>query len=594
MNRIFGCIVIISQLLFQNSIFANTLPDEFSYEKMEPMVFYATGDTINNTRRYYWTPEEACIASTPGPIKRSRYTDEFTNPRVGEKAGYGVGCYYHLRRILSTGRVVMDVPNWFGQDWFDLVKACEAGWTMASDGMCSRLRYRPRCPVPVRGNPVVVATGAKVETQVDIQGSLALARAYSSRSYEYNDGIFGNNWFLERYERSLSLDTRDTTQYLVAIRSIGREVVFRLDEGVWSNITGSSDEIRLDYDDQHSMIYEYRSKSNNYIERYDNAGKLIEIAYSSGKRDILEYSNSDTPIEMAPRTGLLIRISTLGGNSLSLRYNEQGKVVEIIDGKGRAYKYAYEIKDVHNIQSTGLYLTSVSYPDETSKTYHYDSEQSYKNQPLDSISILNKESVNNLGSIHINKPYSMAELVRHYRPIIPNTGYTYFPLTGISDESGIRISNWEYDSEGRVIVSEHYGNTDRTEFSYFKSGASQITTVTNALGDQTSYNYTLHGDEMFLDFIQYLNGRMFYSYDANGFIRRKQDRRGSVTTYTRDNQGRELSRTEAPGTPQARTITTTWDTILNKPLTINEPDKHTVYTYDTEGRLLSRRQIANQ
>jgi uncharacterized protein RhaS with RHS repeats len=61
-------------------------------------------------------------------------------------------------------------------------------------------------------------------------------------------------------------------------------------------------------------------------------------------------------------------------------------------------------------------------------------------------------------------------------------------------------------------------------------------------------------------------------------------------TYTRDDQGRELSRTEAPGTPQARTVTTTWDTTLNKPLVITEPERVTEYTYDAEGRLLIRQQ----
>jgi YD repeat-containing protein len=81
-----------------------------------------------------------------------------------------------------------------------------------------------------------------------------------------------------------------------------------------------------------------------------------------------------------------------------------------------------------------------------------------------------------------------------------------------------------------------------------------------------------------------------YTYDSNGFIASKTDWNGNTMTYTRDDQGRELSRTEAPGTPQARTVTTTWDTTLNKPLVITEPERVTEYTYDAEGRLLNRQQ----
>ncbi|MEW8057605.1 MAG: RHS repeat domain-containing protein, partial [Candidatus Thiodiazotropha sp.] len=85
-------------------------------------------------------------------------------------------------------------------------------------------------------------------------------------------------------------------------------------------------------------------------------------------------------------------------------------------------------------------------------------------------------------------------------------------------------------------------------------------------------------------------GTQAYTYDTNGFVASKTDWEGNITTYTRDAQGRELSRTEASGTPNARTVTTTWDTSLNKPLVITEPDRITEYTYDANGRRLSANQ----
>ncbi|MBW9274548.1 MAG: hypothetical protein K1563_12745 [Candidatus Thiodiazotropha sp. (ex. Lucinisca nassula)] len=589
------CVVIFWQLLVGSYVFADVLPDKYAYDKMDPMVFYAIGNTFNNTRRYVWTAQEACVGNMPETYTRGNYTYEYSNPRVGEKQGLGVGCYYHYRRIYRNGSYVVildDVPNWFCQHCFYLVKACETGWILASDGKCSRLRIRPYCPNPVRGNPVVVATGAKVEREVDLEGMLPIHRSYSSRSYIFNDGMFGNNWFFDRYERSLVFDTQDLQHYVVAVRSVGREVIFKLNGSEWDNISWNTDVLRS-VNDQSSIVFEYRSRNNNYTEKYDVTGKLLEIVHDSGKREILSYSNSNTSIDVAPYPGLLIGIATQSDNSLSIRYNELGKVIEIIDGAGQIYQYSYEARHVHNVQSSEVYLSNVTYPDEYHKTYHYELESSPTKKPLDNDALLNPETINDLGSIYLTIPSSLAELVSNHRPGIPNTGYAYHPMTGITDENGIRISSWEYNSEGKVITSEHHGNTDRTEFSYFTSGISSTNTVTDTLGNQTSYNYVLRGDEMTLESIQHLNGETHYSFDGNSFLNRKQDQNNNITTYTRDAQGRELSRTEASGTPEARTITTTWDTTLNKPLVVTEPNQITEYKYDGEGRLLSKTQKAN-
>ncbi len=62
---------------------------------------------------------------------------------------------------------------------------------------------------------------------------------------------------------------------------------------------------------------------------------------------------------------------------------------------------------------------------------------------------------------------------------------------------------------------------------------------------------------------------------------------GLDLTIVRDSRGRELSRTEAAGTPQARTIATTWHPEFNKPSVVSEPGRQTAYSYDAQGRLLS-------
>ena len=63
---------------------------------------------------------------------------------------------------------------------------------------------------------------------------------------------------------------------------------------------------------------------------------------------------------------------------------------------------------------------------------------------------------------------------------------------------------------------------------------------------------------------------------------------GKIITYVRNSRGLELSRTEASGTPQERTIVTQWHPQFRLPTKITEPNKITEYTYDVQGHQLSR------
>ena len=79
-----------------------------------------------------------------------------------------------------------------------------------------------------------------------------------------------------------------------------------------------------------------------------------------------------------------------------------------------------------------------------------------------------------------------------------------------------------------------------------------------------------------------------FTYDIRGFLKTKADNNGNVTTYTHNDRGLETSRTEASGTPHARTITTEWHPTLFSPVRITEPDRLIQYTYDAQGRQLSQ------
>jgi len=104
-------------------------------------------------------------------------------------------------------------------------------------------------------------------------------------------------------------------------------------------------------------------------------------------------------------------------------------------------------------------------------------------------------------------------------------------------------------------------NTRRAERVTVTYNADGTATATDANGTSTTSSFkTQFGmvKPVAVDNKGCACGSSAYTYNANGFLASRKDFNGNLTTYLRDNRGLELSRTEASGTLQARTITTTW------------------------------------
>jgi YD repeat-containing protein len=266
--------------------------------------------------------------------------------------------------------------------------------------------------------------------------------------------------------------------------------------------------------------------SNGALEDYDSGGKLVSSRDSNGQTT--EYAYDDE--------GRLATVTGHFGDTLNYHYNANGRLSGITTPQGEL-EYGYDAQGR---------LVRVTYPDSSQKVYHYEESR--------------------------------------------------FPshLTGITDENGERFATWAYDEQGRAIVSEHAGGAERIELAYNANGT---TTITDAAGAERTYHFTATKRGIRLGRIEGdrcdtcpNSDTQAYTYDSNGFIASQTDWNGNTTSYTRDEQGRELSRTEADGTPQARTITTSWDSELNKPLVVTGPQRITEYRYDANGHLLSRQQ----
>lgn len=169
-----------------------------------------------------------------------------------------------------------------------------------------------------------------------------------------------------------------------------------------------------------------------------------------------------------------------------------------------------------------------------------------------------------------------------------NASYPRF-LTGITDERGVRYVSWEYDALGRARKSVYAGGADEVTLTYNGDGS---VTVTNALGRATTYRYTVIEGVKRITAIEgeptpnCPASNSSYTYDSRGLIATKTDNRGIVTAYDYNERGLEIARTEAAGTPEARTVTTTWHPTLFLPLEVTTPDRIVQYGYDAQGRLI--------
>ncbi|WNF48422.1 DUF6531 domain-containing protein [Pseudomonas sp. SG20056] len=182
-------------------------------------------------------------------------------------------------------------------------------------------------------------------------------------------------------------------------------------------------------------------------------------------------------------------------------------------------------------------------------------------------------------------------------PVPVVTNYSYEDsrnpslLTGITDGRGVRYATWKYDAQSRAILSEHANGAEQVKVSY---NPDESSTVTNALGQQSTYQFEIYQGIKRITAIEghpsvnCPNSNSTFTYDERGLLKTKTDNKGNLTTYDYNTRGLEVSRTEAAGTPQARTITTDWHPTLFLPVTVTEPTRITTYTYDAQGRQLSQ------
>jgi RHS repeat-associated protein len=259
----------------------------------------------------------------------------------------------------------------------------------------------------------------------------------------------------------------------------------------------------------------------------------------------------DDSTEAYNMTGQLTSVTTRAGLVTSLTYTS-GNLTTVTGPFGQTLTYTYDASNR---------VLTMTVPDTGVFHYAYD--------PLNNLS-------------YVQYPDGKKHIYYYGVLAFPNL------LSGVIDELGNMYASWTFDSTGRVLTSQNAGGANKMTYVY-SSGSTQ---ATDALGNAHTTNFTtqyglIKPTSVTGDPYPPAGGAAF-TYDSNGFVSSVTDWDGNVTNYVHNAKGEETSRTEAYGSPVARTITTTWHATFHLPLTITGPLRTTTFTYDANGNMLTK------
>ncbi len=313
------------------------------------------------------------------------------------------------------------------------------------------------------------------------------------------------------------------------MRADGKVNTFKLANGIWTGSADVNDRL-IDISNADAPLDQWQYiTQDGTVETYASQGAVL---VSETNLAGLSHAFSFTKIgDQYRRT-----ITDQFGHQMVIDYDEQQRPSKLTDPVGLTHIYAYDAANN---------LKSITYPDNTVKTFLFED--------------------------------------------------TRFPhaITGMIDENGKRFITYKYDQLGRAFDEYLAGNVEHESIVFSTDGISS--THTDALGTQRVLSFSnALGVHKLVARTQAGTAGLAPATenivrDGNGNIISHKDFNGNTTTYTYDlARNLETSRIEGAGTPQARTVSTSWHTSLRVPLKIAEPMRVTTFSYDASGNVLSK------
>ncbi|MDL2357106.1 MAG: DUF6531 domain-containing protein, partial [Pseudomonadota bacterium] len=459
-------------------------------------------------------------------------------------------------------------PNdglWYGATVLD----CKPGYHPRAPGLCVRHDEAPPPPPPggcgsgggggggggggpgaAAGNPVQIASGAKVQTETDLVAgqwdALRVDRTYRSLRLSGNGQSAGVAW-------SFSFD-RDFTSNSASLPSISGSL-----------------------GDGSAFAFDLNSDGTSRS-RYD---RVLSLKALSGKYDDFLLTTSDGRIERYKKINAvfkMVSVHSADGHSASYSYDAENHLVLIADSSGRTVKITWHGGEVDSIEGPN---GGVRYE--------------YQQAPVDGQAAI--EGMARLEAVHFYNHDGAVTASRRYH--YEHEGNRYL-LTGITDENGARFATYVYNGFGSVVLSEHAGGAQRYTFDYSDESARRIT---DPLGTErilkVSYFYDTLGritGESQPAGAGCSAGASARTYADGGDLASSTDFNGQKTCFARDAL-RGLETRRIAGLPasmscpagagdmsskSARAISTQWHPDWAMKSAVAEANRITTYVYNGE------------
>lgn len=488
---------------------------------------------------------------------------DLPGPMILDGAGWAT-CYYHtIGPFGSSG---------------DAQMICTAPYVKAGT-ICAMQAETPQPPVrflvecgqgSCTGNPVIINTGRRYQEFTDYSSGganpLEFRRYYNSRglrptrlasdpaSGNYKLGwSFGLGW-THSFDRYIQPSHQTSPSDVMVFREDGTTLKFTLSAGNWVSTSPTTRLVRVG-----------ASSTWLFTDEDGRVDTFVIEARTSGPR------------------GRLTGATWRNGYTQTLAYEAgTGNLLTVTDSYGRVLSFTWSRANWNGASGTGARVAQVAAPGGVVLSYTYDL------LVVDGFQI--GETQRMTGFTRKAADNSQAETQSYLYEQDADLDLRY-ALTGIVDERGNRFATYVYDTQSRVTSEQHAGGANATTIAYNDVDGSR--TVTNALGQAEIHRFTVRSGRPMLDRVDRQASAsvpaasLLQTYSGD-YVNTRTDRNGRLTSFIRNAIGQETSRTEASGTPQARTITTAWDATLRLPTLITEPGRQTSFVYDTAGRLLSR------
>ena len=448
-----------------------------------------------------------------------------STPACGNNYSY----LYQLFRFRTVG-----CPRYYqGNMWTPGPNGHGYCWRTAAPWLKPQKNVGPPPDDMCVGNPVNIASGNKYAVERDYVGAgafpLEYVRRYNSQAANIYTGAappFVSRLVMWRgsYEKAVLFNGHQAFPAVDVYREDGKVIRFEPVGGVWQTDADINLKLTQHIDTGGATTGWTVTTANDVREEYTAAGSLISQSDRGGVTHTVNYDAA----------GRIASVMHSFGYQLGFNYDVNDRLTSISLPGGATIAYQYD---------GSVRLSVVTYPDSKSKTYHYENSSWWS------------------------------------------------ALTGITDENNTRFATYGYDSNGRANLSEHAGGADRHTFAY---PSSTSTTVTDPLNETRTWTHGIVLDSARAMSVSSRSTtcpatEKSKSYDANGNASSVTDFNDIETQRTYDlTRNLETSRTEAYGTPRARTITTQWHSTFRLPTQIDEPGKRTTFTYDSSGNLLTK------